>query len=79
MGSLAISSGHSLGMRDRPLTMWRFLCACVVLGTVVLQAAAQTSLTEEDRQELLDVHNDLRGMVNPPARNMLRMVSCAPL
>ncbi len=56
--------------------MWRFLSACVVLGTVVLQAAAQTSLTEEDKQELLDVHNDLRGMVNPPARNMLRMVSC---
>ena len=35
----------------------------------------QTSLSEAEQQELLDAHNRFRGMVDPPASNMRRMVS----
>ena len=42
-------------------------------------AHAQMSLSEADKQELLDAHNRLRGMVNPLATNMERMVSWAAL
>ena len=43
-----------------------FGCACV---------SAQTSLSEADKQELLDAHNLFRSKVDPPATNMVRMVS----
>ena len=34
----------------------------------------ETKLTESDRQEILDAHNNFRGMVDPTASNMQRMV-----
>lgn len=40
----------------------------------IVFVSAQNSLSAEDKQELLDAHNMFRGMVNPPATNMLRMV-----
>ena len=41
----------------------------------IMCVSAQNSLSAEDKQELLDAHNMFRGMVSPPATNMLRMVS----
>lgn len=38
-------------------------------------ASSQTSLSAADKQELLDAHNLFRGMVDPPASNMQRLVS----
>ena len=35
-----------------------------------------SQLTEEDRQLLLDLHNEARSMVDPIATNMERMVGC---
>ena len=34
----------------------------------------QTSLSSQDQQELLNAHNHYRGLVNPTASNMQRMV-----
>ena len=41
---------------------------------MIVCVSAQNSLSSADNQELLDAHNMFRGMVNPPATNMLRMV-----
>ncbi len=54
--------------------MKKVLLSCGVLLSMLFLAAAQNGLTEADKQELLDAHNNLRSMVSPPARNMLRMV-----
>ncbi len=51
------------------------ILSCGVLLSVLIFAAAQNALTEDDNEELLDAHNSFRGMVNPSASNMLRMVS----
>ncbi len=51
------------------------ILSCGVLLSVLVFAAAQNALTEADEEELLDAHNSFRGMVNPSASNMLRMVS----
>ena len=40
-----------------------------------LTVSAQTSLSSQDQQELLNAHNHFRGIVNPSASNMERMVS----
>lgn len=37
--------------------------------------SAQTSLSNQDQQEVLNAHNHFRGIVNPTASNMERMVS----
>ena len=37
--------------------------------------SGQTGLSAADKQELLDAHNLFRGMVDPPASNMQRLVS----
>ena len=43
-------------------------CSCVI-------PAARATLTEEEQAELLKAHNHYRGLVDPVATNMLRMVS----
>jgi len=40
----------------------------------ISSVCGQNSLSEADRQELLDAHNRFRSMVDPPATNMRRMV-----
>ena len=63
--------------------MPRLLCSVVQYAAcsfVLLSVThAQMSLSEADKQELLDAHNRLRGMVSPLATNMERMVSWAAL
>ena len=46
----------------------------VVLVCVVNCVNGQTSLSDEDKQTLLDTHNQLRRAVNPTASNILTMV-----
>ena len=43
-------------------------CSCVI-------PAARATLTEEEQAELLKAHNHYRGLVDPIATNMLRLVS----
>ena len=43
-------------------------------GTHVL-TRRQTQLTVADRLEILDAHNYFRGMVDPPAANIQRLVN----
>lgn len=43
---------------------------CILVGEVV----SQTKLSEVEKQNILDAHNKLRGTVDPPASNMLKMV-----
>ena len=38
------------------------------------ESSCQTSLSSQDQQELLNAHNHYRGLVNPTASNMQRMV-----
>jgi len=49
-----------------------------VLFLLVLTAAHLTvsQLTDEDKQLLLNLHNEARSMVDPIATNMEKMVSC---
>lgn len=54
------------------------LSICVLLAsTLVLQCVLSQPLplSEADTQELVDAHNFFRGMVDPPASNMQRVVS----
>ena len=64
---------------SRNVTMPRLVYSCFfpLLELLLLLgvAHAQTPLSKEDKQEILDAHNRLRGMVDPPATNMERMVS----
>ena len=53
-----------------------YFCTSLILCSLWL-AASQTgtgSLSVESQQELLNAHNFFRGIVNPPASNMERMV-----
>ena len=54
-------------------TLIMFLALC--LGCLVEEVMSQNSLTEDDKQEILDAHNTLRRMVSPTASNMELMVS----
>ena len=36
-------------------------------------------LSEEEKEEILNAHNHYRGLVDPIATNMLKMVRVAPL
>ena len=49
-----------------------------VLCLLVLSVAhpSVSQLTDEEKQNLLDLHNMARGMVDPLATNMKKMVSC---
>lgn len=49
-----------------------FLCARGLSGQV---PGAQLVFSEEERDEILSVHNELRGSVEPPASNMQALVS----
>ena len=55
--------------------MWVTLVLVIALGIHGTIVYAQNSLSEDNKQELLDIHNLFRGIVTPPASNMLRMVS----
>ncbi len=48
-----------------------------LVGAVILSgwACGQTQLSDSDEQELLSAHNHFRGIVDPIATNMERMVS----
>ena len=47
----------------------------VVLLLMSGLAKCQTGLSSADMQQILDEHNRLRGLVNPTAANMERMVN----
>jgi ABC-type oligopeptide transport system substrate-binding subunit len=44
------------------------------LGCVPLQVFGQSRLSQSEKQEILEIHNSLRGSVNPSAANMGVMV-----
>ena len=48
------------------------LILCSFSGSLLV--LAQTSLTDNDRRELLDAHNHFRRIVSPSASNMIKMV-----
>ena len=47
----------------------------MVLVVVVRVVSGQDSLTENEKQAILDRHNMLRGQVSPTASDMTKMVS----
>ena len=48
-----------------------------LLVSIFMQlSSAQNGLSEADIQELVDVPNIFRSTTDPPASNMLRIVSC---
>ena len=51
-----------------------FLCARGLSGQV---PGVQLVLSDEERDEILSVHNELRGSVEPPASNMQALVSAS--
>lgn len=58
-------------MTGLSLTIYTVIYSSLLWYTV----SAQTSLSNQDQQELLNAHNHFRGIVNPTASNMERMVS----
>ena len=52
-----------------------FFLLVLFLGCMEREVMGQTGLTESDQQDILDMHNQLRGIVNPTASNMETMVS----
>ena len=52
-----------------------FWVAILTLACSYVIPAARATLTEEEQAELLKAHNHYRGLVDPVATNMLRMVS----
>ena len=55
--------------------LWSVLVLALCLGCVVEEVVCQTELTADDKLEILNAHNNFRGMVTPTAANMERMVS----
>ena len=53
--------------------VWLAACLCSLL--VPSMVLAQTRLTDGEKQAILDFHNQLRRQVDPPARNMEKMVT----
>ena len=51
-----------------------FLLVCWTLRTAAGQGTA-IPITDSDIQQIVDAHNFFRGIVDPPASNMQRMVS----
>ena len=51
------------------------LTLILIASTFSQLVSAQNGLSEADIQELVDAHNMFRSMVDPPASNMLRIVS----
>ena len=47
----------------------------IICVAVFRSSMAQNSRSEAEKMELLDAHNMFRSTVNPPANNMLRMIS----
>ena len=64
-------------MPSPPIKMaLRYLSLAIVLGFIASAVIAQQpSINMEGRGELLMAHNRFRRAVNPPATNMLTMVS----
>ncbi len=52
--------------------VWNKLYIAVLLVDFV---AVQAQLNSNEKDEILDVHNQFRGNTNPPAADMLRLVS----
>ena len=52
------------------------LCSKVIVLALclVVEVNCQTSLSQSDKDELLNAHNNLRGQVSPAASNMETMV-----
>ena len=51
-----------------------FILCCSSAFSGRLLVSAQTSLSDADRKELLDAHNQFRRMVSPTASNMIKLV-----
>ena len=54
--------------------LYRIAAIFLTAHIAIVFVSAQNSLSSADKQELLEAHNMFRGMVNPSATNMLRMV-----
>lgn len=57
--------------------LFHSLAMFLVIGVLLLQVhdvSCRTGLSSQDKQELLNAHNHFRGIVNPPASNMEKMV-----
>ena len=50
------------------------LVVLLLSGLLMRQAKCQVGLTNEGKQQILDELNRLRGLVNPTAANMRRLV-----
>ena len=50
-------------------------CVCVCMCMRVCVQTHTMTLTDEDTQAMVDAHNMFRSATDPPAANMLRMVS----
>ena len=59
---------------ESPLTHGYNLAVVILCSLLLNQVSAQTGLSAQDQQELLDAHNHFRGIVNPTASNMETMV-----
>ena len=53
----------------------QWLCGVLVLLAVSYGVYGQ-GMSEEEKEEILNAHNHYRGLVDPVAANMLKMVSC---
>ena len=56
---------------------WDISCYFCVFMCIVLSLL--TAVTEEEKQRILDKHNEFRGSVDPPAANMPKLVRCSKL
>ena len=74
VSSSAFHSKLSLTMGDQIISVVFYLVA-VLWCSFVYEGSCQTSLSSQDQQELLNVHNHYRGLVSPTASNMETMVS----
>ena len=51
-----------------------FILCCSLAFSGRHLVSAQTSLSDADRKELLDAHNQYRRIVSPTASNMIKLV-----
>ena len=51
------------------------LAVCARRGSAQANTGAPVSFSSEDIAEIVALHNELRGMVDPPASNMQAVVS----
>ena len=57
------------------MTFLKVACFILLSCLLVEKVLSQTGLTDADKEAILDMHNSLRGQVNPSASNMERMVT----